>query len=189
MATAVAARGYLATTVADVLAASGVSRRTFYEHFRDKEDCFVQACEAILAQITARVADAYARPVRWPEKIHAGLAALLAFIGREPAFAKLALVESLAAGPRALEVYVGAIQGFRRFFEAGREHSPYASELTDNVSQAVVSGIAGVLYDLVVAGAGDSAPELLGDLGYFALVPYVGHDEAKRLAARPAPAL
>jgi AcrR family transcriptional regulator len=189
IAQAVAAKGYRATTVADVLEASGVSRRTFYEHFKDKEDCFLQAYGAIVEQITGRVSEAYARPGPWPDRIHAGLAAFLDFIAREPAFAKLAIVESLAAGPRALEIYAGAIQGFRRFFEEGREHSPYAAELTDTVSQAVVSGISGVLYDLVMAGETEAALGRLADLTYFGLVPYVGHDEAKSVAAKALPEL
>jgi AcrR family transcriptional regulator len=188
IAVAVAEKGYLATTVADVLEASGVSRRTFYENFKDKEDCFLQAYEAIVEQITARVNEVYARPGPWPERLHAGVAAFLEFLSKEPQFAKLALVEALAAGPRALDLYVEAIQSFRRFFEDGREHSPHAGELTDSVSQGVVSGIAGVLYNEIVSGLTEDVPGLLPDLTYFALVPYVGHEEAKRLVARPASA-
>lgn len=187
MAHAVAERGYLCTTVADVLRAAGVSRRTFYENFSDKEDCFLRTYEVIVERIGARVDEAYARPGSWPERVHAGLAAFLEFIDREPAFARLALVEALAAGPRALEIYEAAVQRFRRFFEEGREHSPYAGELTETVSQAVVSGIAGVLYERIMRGDGAPASSLLGDLSYFGLVPYLGHDEAKRVAAEPLP--
>jgi AcrR family transcriptional regulator len=186
MATAVAEKGYLATTVADVLEVSGVSRRTFYENFKDKEDCFLRAYEAIVERISARVDEVYARSGTWAERVHAGLAAFLDFIDREPAFAKLALVDSLAAGPRALETYEATVQHFRRIFEEGREHSPFAGELTDTVSQAVVSGIVGVLYDLILKGGDETASGLLEDLTYFALVPYQGHDGAKRTAAEPA---
>src|SRR5918996_5397040 len=67
MAQACAFEGYGGATVAAVIARAGVSRRTFYEHFRDREDCFLAAYDAILAQFFGHVIPAYERPeLDWP---------------------------------------------------------------------------------------------------------------------------
>src|SRR5512133_2005251 len=87
MAQACAAKGYGGATVAAVIAGAGVSRRTFYEHFRDREDCFLAAYDAILAQFLDEVTTAYRQPeLHWPQRVRAAIGALLAFLVAEPAF-------------------------------------------------------------------------------------------------------
>ncbi len=95
MAETVAAKGYGAATVADVIEKAGVSRKTFYEHFRDKEACFLDAYDAGVEVLmtTMRARGAKTRP-----RIRAYLQTLAA----EPAFARTFLIEIGAAGPRAL---------------------------------------------------------------------------------------
>ncbi len=95
MAEAVAAKGYGAATVADVIETAGVSRKTFYEHFRDKEACFLDAYDAgvevLMAAMRARGAE-----------IRPRIRAYLETLAAEPAFARTFLIEIGAAGPRAL---------------------------------------------------------------------------------------
>jgi AcrR family transcriptional regulator len=104
MANAAAEKGYPHATVADVIAAAGVSRATFYEHFADKEDCFVAAFDAgveiMLAAMEDTLAGAEGTPV---ERLDDVLAAYLGLLAAEPAFARVFLVEVYAAGPRAIE--------------------------------------------------------------------------------------
>ncbi|MEJ7893244.1 MAG: helix-turn-helix domain-containing protein [Solirubrobacteraceae bacterium] len=92
----VALRGYNAATVADVVERAGVSRKTFYEHFRDKEDCFLAAYETgveiLMATMRAAGDDHRSR-----------IGAYLATLAAEPAFARTFVIEVGAAGPRALE--------------------------------------------------------------------------------------
>jgi AcrR family transcriptional regulator len=103
MAEVVAATGYAAATVADVIARAGVSRRTFYEHFSDKEDCFLAAydtgVEVLLETVRAAGADATDPLTRTRARVHAYLETL----ADEPAFARTFLIEVAAAGPRARE--------------------------------------------------------------------------------------
>jgi len=91
----VAAKGYGAATVADVIERAGVSRKTFYEHFRDKEACFLAAYDAgvhvLMSTMRAGGEDARRR-----------IRAYLETLAGEPAFARTFLIEIGAAGPRAL---------------------------------------------------------------------------------------
>jgi AcrR family transcriptional regulator len=92
----VAQRGYGAATVADVIDRAGVSRRTFYEHFRDKEECFLAAYDTGVAILmdTMRAAG---------DDLRARIGAFLRTLAAEPAFARTFVIEVGAAGPRALE--------------------------------------------------------------------------------------
>ena len=101
MADVAAERGAGAASVAHIVARAGVSRRTFYDLFEDREDCFLAAFDEAVAQAACAVIPAYEGETRWRERIRAGLLALLVFCEEEPALARLCVVEALAAGPRA----------------------------------------------------------------------------------------
>ena len=98
----VAERGVARATVAHVVACSGVSRRTFYELFDDREDCFVAAFDLAVERAVARVAPAFGEGGGWLEKIRMGLRASLEFLDDEPAMGRLVIVDALGAGPVAL---------------------------------------------------------------------------------------
>jgi AcrR family transcriptional regulator len=106
MARAVAARGYAKVTVADVVAGARVSRTTFYGHFADKEDCFLQTYEAG----SRAVIEWCARPVAesglvdWHDRVRLGMGAFLEILAANPELARALLVDVLGAGPRAVEL-------------------------------------------------------------------------------------
>src|SRR5688572_8706591 len=91
--------GYSDMTVEGVIVTAGVSRRTFYEHFKSKDEAFLAAFDAVLEQLFAAVRDAYGREQRAEARLSAALAAFLGFFAREPGFARMCIVEALAAGP------------------------------------------------------------------------------------------
>jgi AcrR family transcriptional regulator len=102
---AVAEKGYAKTTVADVVAIAGVSRRTFYEHFKDVEDCFVEAYDAATTAILAEV-EASVRAARlddWHDRFEVSIAAYLRALASDHAVARACLVDIVGAGPRAVE--------------------------------------------------------------------------------------
>jgi AcrR family transcriptional regulator len=153
----VAEKGYGRTTVADVVSAAGVSRKTFYEHFAGKEECFLAAYEAGVDLLVARLEEAEASHDAWPDRVRAGVRAYLDTLRFEPAFARTFLLEIQAAGPRALELRARVHRRFRarladlhrRFgVEAGgdREQPPEALLL------ALVGGIDEVCTEWVRAG-------------------------------------
>jgi len=180
--TVVGEKGYAEATVADILERSGVSRKTFYDLFTNKEDCFLVAYEQLIDNLANAAADASGQSGSWPERMRLGLKAVLDLIADQPAAARVGLVEVLAAGPRALERYDHAVRRFIPLFEQGRSESPYGEQLPSNISEAVLGGIAQVLYLRVLAGETATLPDALDELLYFALVPYLGHAGTTRIA-------
>jgi len=178
---AVADSGYAETTVADVLEWSGISRKTFYDMFASKEECFLEAYDGLVERLSARITAAYATETKWPERVRAALHALLDALTERPSAARVGLVEVLAAGPRALERYDLALRRFVPLLEDGRRESPYGGQLPPNISEAVVGGIAQVLYLRVLTGDVEGIGDAIEELLYFALVPYLGHARATRI--------
>jgi AcrR family transcriptional regulator len=170
MAAIVARRGYAATPVADVLAAAGVSRRTFYEQFADKEDCFVAAYDAFVALCTRRLVAAYHGGRDWEDGIALAYDALLRTLADEPDFAHLAVVDVLAAGPRALERREAALRRFARFLDHTRERTEAAVTPPPLVGQAIAGGIHELVHSRIVRGEAARLPELTGELLHYTLL-------------------
>jgi AcrR family transcriptional regulator len=104
MAAALAYHGYEDTKITDVVELAGLSRATFYEHFRGKEACFAAAYEFGVERLANVVERAASDEGDWDDRVSAGLTAGLEFLAADPAFAHLLLVESLAAArPARLE--------------------------------------------------------------------------------------
>jgi AcrR family transcriptional regulator len=168
MAKTVAAQGYAATSVADVLRAARISRRTFYERFADKEDCFLAAYDAIVGLCDERVCGAFQSAADWRRGIEDGLAALLAVLASEPDFARLAVVEVLAAGPRGLARRDAAMQRFAAFVQSGRaELQDPVAPPSELVAQAIVGGIYELLYSHIVRGETKRLPQLSDEMLHY----------------------
>jgi AcrR family transcriptional regulator len=183
-----ASDGYGGATVAAVVARAGVSRKTFYEHFTDREACFLAAFDAIISELLGAVISAYSGlELGWPDRVEAALAAVLSFLGADGAFARMCGVEVLAAGPRALERYTAATQMLAELLDQGRDVSPDDDDLPADTAVAVVHGCALVIRDEILAGRGTQLPELLPDLLYAVLAPYLGQDEALKRARESSP--
>lgn len=168
MARTVSAHGYSATSVADVLKAAGISRRTFYERFSDKEDCFLAAYDTIVAVALEQVSSACAEAAMWEDRIARGLDALLRLLAAEPDYARLGVVEVLAAGPRGLARRDETLRRFVAFIQDGRDQLPDpVSPPPDLVAQAIVGGIYELLYSHIVRGETDRLPELNADMLHY----------------------
>ncbi|MFT3864766.1 MAG: TetR/AcrR family transcriptional regulator [Solirubrobacterales bacterium] len=184
LAEAVAEKGYGGTTIADITRHAAVSRRTFYEHFDGKDECFVAAFDTVTEQLRERVDEAFKAEDEWPEAAKAGIAAMLTLLAAEPNLARLAMVEAMVAGPVVVERYDAAVQTFIPYFAAGREGRPkkVLDRLSDSTEEALVGGMISLISRRVVAGQADELESLLPDLTEFVLAPYVGHDEAAKIA-------
>jgi AcrR family transcriptional regulator len=108
----VAERGYNATTVANLTKAASVSRRTFYEHFADKEACFLAAYEMVAEHIRASMQAAAASFGEWPQQVRAALGTMLSFLAAEPELARLTMIEPVAAGGEVAARHRASMQGF-----------------------------------------------------------------------------
>lgn len=177
---AVAERGWNATTIAAIVAAAKISRRTFYEYFEGKEDCFGAAYEMIEAHLLEQMLAAPGADERWPDRVRARLAALLDALARDEAVARCFLVEPLAAGGEVAARYREAMG----MLAAALRPEPAPTQLDMEVrDQALIGGIATLIVRRLNSGGAESLPDLLPDLTELSLAPYVGRREAKRLAA------
>jgi AcrR family transcriptional regulator len=187
MAQTVAAKGYAATTVADVVARAGVSRKTFYEHFRDREDCFLAAYDAsvdeLIGAVAERVADGDTPNADWRSRLRAGVRAFLESLAAEPAFARTFVIEVRSAGPRAqarrAEVHARFADFLRVQSKLAREDHPWLPDVPDTVYAAIVGGMDEVVSSWVAAGRTADLVELEPDLSYFQLALLAGPEIAK----------
>lgn len=186
IAEAIAENGYSGTTIAHITRHAAVSRRTFYEHFASKDECFVAAYDTVMAELRERVANAFENEDDWPHAVRAGIGAMLRFLAAEPNLARLCMVEALVAGPVVVERYDSAIQSFVPYFQGGREgRSPEVlSRLSPTTEEALVGGMMSLISRRIIAGRTAELETLLPDLVEFTLTPYVGSEEAAAVAAQ-----
>jgi len=169
-----AEKGYAATTVGDLTAAAGVSRTTFYELFEDKEACFLAAYDSAVDTLVRRIIAAYESEQRWPDQARAGLEALLEALASAPAPARLFLVDIGSAGPAAQRRYRAAMRRLTPLFDEGRDFAPNGRELPPNTSRMAIGGVTGLISDELLAGRAAQLPELLSDVLFATLAPYIG---------------
>lgn len=177
---AVAEHGYNATTIGAITEAAQISRRTFYEHFKDKEGCFLAAYEMIDTHVRGAMLTAAERtPEPWLERVRASLAALLEVLSRDLAVARFYLIEPLAAGGEIAARYREAMQLLAQTIRPEGGPAEASAEVRD---QVLMGGIATLIVRRLKAGEPARLPELLPDLTELALAPYLSRAEAHRLA-------
>jgi AcrR family transcriptional regulator len=176
-----AEKGFRAMTVADVVKRAGISRKTFYENFNSKEDCFLAAQEHAMLTALNRVVEAAGTDQSWPRRVHAGLAAFLEYVAEEPALAKTCMVEALAVSPSSMGYYDESQQAFVSLFRLGRDVSLQGKELPETLEEAIVGGVFWIVYQRLVAAEAETVTELLPELVEFVLAPYLGSEAAREL--------
>ncbi|HEY5815010.1 MAG TPA: TetR/AcrR family transcriptional regulator [Solirubrobacterales bacterium] len=176
-----AAKGYEATTVADVVEYAGATQEAFEEIFGDKETCFLEAYEAVFDVLVAHVTAAFeaASDEPWPEQIAAGLRALVELLSMEADIARMAMVEVTAAGDDARERYRAMFARFTPFLEQGRTWSGQGEELPADTARFAVGGATSMIFDEVRAGRGPELKRILPDLVFAVLMPYLGPEAAE----------
>lgn len=174
----VSTRGYPETRVVDVIGVAGVSRKTFYELFESKEDCFLAAYDVLLESLLGEATDAFEARAGspWAERVGAALEVLLAHLSQHPDEARFAIVEVLAAGPRALARRDSALRQFTGLLESGRSET--SVELPGITALAVAGGINELLYSEILHGAVASLPSRLPDLMFWVALPFLGVEAA-----------
>lgn len=167
---AVVEHGYNATTIGAITETAKISRRTFYEHFKDKEGCFLAAYEMIDTHVRgAMLAAAERHPEPWPERVRASLAALLDVLARDLAVARFYLVEPLAAGGEVAARYRDAMALLAETLRPTGEPEATNPEVRD---QVLMGGIARLIVRRLEQGEPERLPELLPDLAELVVRAY-----------------
>jgi AcrR family transcriptional regulator len=181
----VAERGYNAMTVANITKAAGVSRRTFYEHFGDKEAAFLAAYEMVADHVVDSMGAAAASFGDWPLQVRAALATMLRFFAEEPELARICAIEPAAAGGEIAARHRQTVERLARLLREGRPESRGGRPLPEVTEETLVGGILSLIVREISAARTERLEELLPDLVELVLAPYLGSEEAGRLARQP----
>jgi AcrR family transcriptional regulator len=177
--------GYARMTVAQVISRARVSRKTFYDVFTDREDCFLAAFEQALNQATSIAQEAYQQESNWRDGTRTALARLLIFMDEEPGLAKLCIVEALGAGERVLERRAQVLEQLAEVIDRGRAATNATREPPAVTAEGVVGAIFAVLHTRVLEQGKEPLTQLLGPLMSMIVLPYLGARAAGRELSRP----
>jgi AcrR family transcriptional regulator len=178
-------RGYKATSVADVIAEADVSRTTFYKHFEDKQECFLAAYDLVVERVLREVIASCDGESSWLERVRVGLATIVELFALNPELARTAIVEVAAAGADARQRHWDAINRFTEFLEDGEELAD-GRELPENIALMAAGAVSGLIFDELLTGRAERLPQLLPDLLFALLVPYIGPGAATQEMRRAA---
>jgi AcrR family transcriptional regulator len=163
--------GYADMSVEAIIARAGVSRHTFYEHFRNKEDAFLAAYDAVVRQLVRHVRRAYLNETTVRARLRAGITAYLEFMASEPEFARMCIVEVLAAGPRAGARRNEAMRTFTEIIEDNIRELLPGCQVAALTAETIVGGIHEVVFNRILADRIDELPALADDLLVTLLMP------------------
>jgi AcrR family transcriptional regulator len=185
----VAQEGYARMSVERVVARAGVSRKTFYDLFENREECFLQAYDDVIARSSRVVVEAYAAERTWRDRIRAGLAEMLALLDAEPELRAVCVVEALGAGPLVLERRARVLAALITAVDEGRRES--RGDPPRLTAEGVVGAVLAVIHARVVRETTGTHPVplsgLLGELMGMIVLPYLGTAAARREVERPVP--
>ncbi len=180
LASSVAENGYNATTITQITSAASVSRRTFYEHFDGKEECFLAAYEALDSYLATLMGEAADAEDKWPDQVVAGFVAVIGFLASSPNFARIYLIEAAVVGEATTEARAETAGRFIKLLEPGRRHR----DLDPGIEEGLVGGIMTLLARRVLNGEAAELDRFVPAVLEFALAPYLGVDEARSVIAR-----
>ncbi len=172
--------GYRATNVQDVIERAGVSRPTFYEHFANKEDCFLAAFDTSAQRLREKLVEAFDRGGDvWRDRLRCGMEALLEFARTEPDTARALIVEARAGSAEAVQRRADLLNSLADCLDAqARELLPGDRSFSPTTATGIVGGIEALLYGRLCKGEHEELASLLPSLMYFAVLPYEGHAAA-----------
>ncbi|HTA14497.1 MAG TPA: TetR family transcriptional regulator [Solirubrobacteraceae bacterium] len=180
--------GYLGAAVAPVVARAGVSRRTFYELFDGREDCFLAAFDWGVRQAHETMLEAYASQHSWRDRVRCALAALLRMLDLEPELARLCVIEALGAGRLVLarrtqisDELVAALEAKAPRPRGGTSALPLLT------AEGVVGGAFSVIHGRLLDPDAGPLIELHGQLMALIALPYLGPSAAGEELTRSAP--
>jgi AcrR family transcriptional regulator len=176
-------RGYRGTNVNHIVSAAKIGSPSFQSLFGDKEGCFLQAYDRVLATARERIDAAVDPQAAWPERLHSAMRALLELIEESPLEARMVLVEAQTAGEAAIARDQANLRALAALLRQGRSHSPRGDELPEPLEFAVVSGLFWFLQQRIAQGEAASATTFLPEVMEIVAEPYIGQQATSELVA------
>jgi AcrR family transcriptional regulator/DNA-binding MarR family transcriptional regulator len=184
--------GVQTLSVAVICARAGVSRRTFYDLFEDRDDCLQAAFEDVVDTATEVVVKAVVGDERgqggrggqkahgWIERVRAGLTALLSLLDQEPGLARLLIVDGPSLGPKALRVRGGVLARAARLIDEGRSEARAGREPPPLTAEGTVGAVLSVIHTRLLQRDPHPLTQLTGSLMALIVHPYLGPAAARR---------
>jgi AcrR family transcriptional regulator len=179
-------RGYQRMSVTAIVARAGVSRKTFYELFKGREDCLLAVLEESLARMARVAVPAYEGDASWPDRVRAALLALLAFLEGEPDLGALTLSYLLGYGPRSPELRTRVRELLSAVLDEGCSQARPGHNSSALTAELVVGGVLAVIHARLRRAAREPTG-LVNPLMWMIVLPYLGPAAAARELARSAP--
>ena len=178
----VAERGYQKTTIELIAKSARVALSTFYEHFAGKEECFIAAFDADVEAATEIFEELLDPGLPWTDQISLGLEILVELVVAEPHRASLCFVASQSAGAVAFAHYQATLERIAPKLREGRDLSPASARMPEGLEVAMAGGIAWLIHQRLLDEELDELKQLLPEMIQLTLTPYVGEEEARRVA-------
>jgi AcrR family transcriptional regulator len=173
------AAGYEAMSVEDIVSVAGVSRRTFYDYYRNKHEAFLDCYERVAMGLLGAVGDAYDPEVPLALRGELCLRAAMEYFAADPASTDVCIVQARASGPDAMERRDNAIAALAQIIDQAALEVPKATRPPEMTSRAIIGGINEIVHSRVLRGELAELPGMVPDMLYALLLPYVGPDEAE----------
>jgi AcrR family transcriptional regulator len=180
--------GYAGATVARITGRAGVSRRTFYELFGNREECLAAVLDDVVAAIQSEIVAAGIGRLAWRERVRRGLWTILSFLDRESALARVCVVQALRGGPVLLERREAILARLAAIVDEGRFEGVRGAQCSPLTAEGLVGAAFAIVYARLLRGEQGPLTGLLGELMGMVVLPYQGAAAARREQARPAPA-
>jgi AcrR family transcriptional regulator len=184
---AIEEHGYAGMTVAHITARAKVSRRTFYELFKDREACVESLVEDVLGLLADELERAGLEGLPWLERVRGGLTVILGFFDREPALARMCVVQALSSGPRMLERRQAVLAALAAVLDEGRAESPRGARCGELTAEGLVGATFGIVHARLLRGDREALLGLVGELMGMIVLPYLGPAAARREQSAPLP--
>jgi AcrR family transcriptional regulator len=181
--------GYTHASVSDITQRSRVSRRTFYELFRNREECLAAALESAVERIRGELARAELDGLPWRERVRGGLWAILCFLDREPTLARFCVVQSSRGAQPILERREQLLGDLASVVDEGRVEGVRKGDCPPLTAEGLIGAASSIVYARLLRGEREPLSDLQGELMGMIVLPYLGPAAARGERARPAPPL
>src|SRR5580698_1818302 len=182
-----AEQGYERMTVRRVAGLAGMSSKTFYDLFADREDCFLAAFCEVTDRLAVVMAPAWEAEGKWVERVRGALTVLLASLDREPVLRRFVFVEALGVGPRMLAARTRVLQSLEQAVDQGRAGIQPGVELPALTAEAIVGAAFSLIHARLLEATPASLTGLLNELMATIVLPYRGNAVSARELTRPLP--
>lgn len=183
--------GYGPMSVEDIISTAGVSRRTFYDHFPNKESAFLVAYDESVTRLQAAMIDVFSAEGSIIERATAAVTVLVDGLAADPAMAEMCVVEVLGAGAEAVARRDRSMRELSELIATGAKQARGGEGMPPMTSETIAGGIHEVIYARVLRGELEELREAVPELVYALFLPYAGiegaqaaHDSAVEFRAK-----